>query len=212
MATNTNTTLPLAETGYAQDDNFVIHRFSPFDLDLALAELARPVLDMDYQIGEIRRSYQGSSHPDTDAIVLRGPKDLSKASLCKPEDVTHYVSLTRYHETYRLVLKALARLGITGAGDIKNRLGFVMVARLRPYGKVLEHIDCGDYANRSQRYHITLSDGAAKFNVKKETGWEVVERRQGDFWIFPHKTPHDAVNETDAVRDEIVFDVFNEGV
>ena len=208
MTTNTNP-LPLAETGYAQDDDFVIHRFSPFDLDHVLAELARPVLDMDYQIGEIRRSYQGSSHPDTDAIVLRGPKDLSKALLCKPEDVTHYGSLTRYHETYRLVLKALARLGITGTENIKNRLGFVMVARLRPNGKVLGHIDMGDYANRSQRYHITLSDGAAKFNVKKENGWEVVERRQGDFWVFPHKVPHSAVNETDDVRDELIFDVFN---
>lgn len=180
---------------------YIKHTFPLEALLPALLELAEPILDSDLALGEIRRTYQHSSHPDTRVVYLVVPKNFLDYFTCKIGQVVETAAASRYPSCMNLVRQALNLLNLP-----EERLGYVMLAMLPPGGIIKPHIDGGDYAARTQRYHIVLTEEGSTFGFGEDL--EDNHFGQGSLIQFPHRVLHAGWNNGTGNRIDIIFDVF----
>jgi Aspartyl/Asparaginyl beta-hydroxylase len=90
------------------------------------------------------------------------------------------------------------------ADEHKAKLARATLVRLKPGGKVYEHIDEGEYYKKRNRYHLVLqSPNGSVLN----SGGENVTMRNGELWWFDNKKMHSALNYGDDWRIHIIFDM-----
>lgn len=148
----------------------------------------------------IRQEVQGSCHADTQSIYLRGPRGFTV------EQYTSHSDSVNYHMTSAVVSAAkdaaedaMGMLGVLEQADI----GHVLIVSLKPGGKVLPHVDEGDYSDHYQRFHMVLDTNPG---CVMRCGEESIHMEQGAVYWFNHKKPHSFANEGDTDRLHIIFD------
>ena len=82
--------------------------------------------------------------------------------------------------------------------------GRAALVRLRPHGRVYEHIDQGLYYQLRNRYHLVLKSVAGS---PLRTGPEEVRMQEGELWWFDNDQMHEALNDGDEDRIHMIFDL-----
>lgn len=86
--------------------------------------------------------------------------------------------------------------------------GRAVLVRLRPHGRVYEHVDRGLYYQLRSRYHLVL---ASRDGSPLRAGGEQVRMQEGELWWFDNRQPHEAWNDADAPRIHLIVDVLGPG-
>lgn len=150
-----------------------------------------------------REKAPGSPHHDTDAILLRGPKDPSPANWFGDIEHVDYPILKEWKSAANL----LSRIRNAAAPFLKGQqavLGKAMVVRLKPKGFVDWHVDEGEYAAVHDRLHICLipSPGAWLYS-----GGEMACPPVGQITWINNRVLHSATNLGDVARVHLIVDV-----
>jgi len=90
------------------------------------------------------------------------------------------------------------------AGSLRGELGRALFAKIRPQGQVYRHIDAGRYYACRRRFHLVIWSMEGSPMV---CGSEEVLMREGEFWEFDNKKPHEAYNRATTPRVHLIFDV-----
>ena len=144
-----------------------------------------------------RQLFDGSPHEDTACIFLRGPMGWSRDWYLEHTGAMDYPPMDLLWDGVEAVLKPIIKdLGIT-------KLGRMMIVSLFPGGRIHKHIDEGAYSDTYQRWHLVL-DGNE--NAKLRCGDETVDCIDGRLFWFNHKLEHEAWNEDDKPRINVIID------
>lgn len=148
-----------------------------------------------------RQATPGSPHHDTRSIILRWCKSKTIQSVFTDIPAIDYPAFAKLPEARPLVDKVFE----LAEGF---ELGRVIIADLKPGGKIDKHLDEGAYADYYDRFHLVLtSDPGNKFFVEYADGCqEWVEMKPGELWWFNHKQPHSVENESNRGRIHVIID------
>ncbi len=147
---------------------------------------------------DLRSTYPGTPHTEIDDIWLRfnaTPDDI-------PEVMDGHESIN-YPAMYKLPQAHHFIFGIMAKVD-GERLGRVLVTRLKPGGEIAPHVDGGEHAAYYDRYHLVLQGfPGSEFYC----GNEQVNMQTGDVWWFDNSVEHRVVNNSADDRIHLVVDV-----
>ncbi len=152
-----------------------------------------------------RQSYPGSAHADTETIYLRWARDQSLEGawfdLTSEDHIQTIGALAP--EVFPLLQTVCAKILGPDAASLNNRIGRVILTKLKPGGEIARHVDEGPYADRYDRFHVCLS-GHSLFYVDTESQ----AMRPGELWWFNHKRPHKVDNyRTQDDRIHLIIDI-----
>ena len=153
-----------------------------------------------------RQGFPGSPHVDTEFISCRTTYDPPVSD--RPELLNEYLSnhasnLEAVDTEDYLLLPNVYQHVMRLAGYLwAERVGRVMVVRLKPGGHVHPHKDMGEYHDYYDRYHMVLS-GECHFRC----GREIVKMLPGDVWWFFNNEEHEVWNDASRPRDHIIVDL-----
>jgi Aspartyl/Asparaginyl beta-hydroxylase len=85
-----------------------------------------------------------------------------------------------------------------------ERLGRVMLNKIRPGGRIYPHADTPVHAQYWDRFHYTI---AATPGVVFRCGDERVEMKTGDCWWFQNELEHEVVNNSATDRIHLIIDI-----
>lgn len=152
------------------------------------------------------RDYPQGPFGDTETIMLRFPVKTVKESQDELEKYGHsdsqhesvdYPPFAYLPEARGIVFGLMA----TVQGE---RLGRVMINRLRPGGRIAAHADTPVHADYYSRHHVVLQTApGASFRCGDETLY--LER--GTVWWFNNKLEHEVVNNSTMDRIHMIVDV-----
>jgi quercetin dioxygenase-like cupin family protein len=168
-----------------------IERIAPVNIGPALAALRAH--DFLFTVMTQRQSI--GPHTDTESIFLRWPTVPSLENIMDGFERTDYPALT---------IEGFARLLREVEGRIGRPAERAMIIRLKPGGKIGEHIDQGLYADCTHRFHVPLvTNPAAWLN----SGEETAHLEAGVLYLFNKHVPHSGANDGDSPRVHLVVDV-----
>jgi hypothetical protein len=84
--------------------------------------------------------------------------------------------------------------------------GRAVLVRLKPRGRVYEHVDRGLYYQLRHRYHLVVK---SVLGSRLRAGPEEMRMREGEIWWFDNRLPHEAVNDSDEDRIHLIFDILS---
>jgi hypothetical protein len=146
------------------------------------------------------RDYPQGPFGDTETIFLRFP----------PASVTELERSTKdQHECVWmdgwLHLPAARAIVFGLMAQVEGeRLGRVMINKLRPGGRIFPHADTPAHAEYWDRFHVSLQSGPG---CNFRCGDETVYMRPGQVWWFQNSHEHEVVNNSDDERIHMVIDV-----
>lgn len=169
------------------------------DVQPALAELAaHPDL---WKVFTARQGTPGSPHHDTECIVLRGPREVTKDAVFN-DLAAHWLPYLAFTPAlHRAVSQCVACLG-----DVA-RLGRVMVVNLKAGGRIDRHADEGAYAEHYERFHLVLQSAPGNLFA---CGGGVIHMQPGELWQFDHRKGHEVANHSSEGRIHIIIDARRE--
>lgn len=85
-----------------------------------------------------------------------------------------------------------------------ERLGRVMINRLRPGGRVYPHADTPEHALYWDRYHAVLRSGPG---CNFRCGEETINMQTGSLWWFQNALEHEVTNNSAEDRIHLIMDV-----
>jgi Aspartyl/Asparaginyl beta-hydroxylase len=85
-----------------------------------------------------------------------------------------------------------------------ERLGRVMINKLRPGGRIYPHADTPAHAQYWERYHLVLQSGPG---CVFRCGDEKLELPTGQVWWFDHRLEHEVVNNSKEDRIHMIVDI-----
>lgn len=138
-----------------------------------------------------RQHYPGSAHKDTETIYLRWATDKSIAGgfYCL-ESEDHFETIAKLApEIYPLVQAVCVKIFGEGVTSMNERIGRVIITKLKPGGVITEHVDEGPYADHYERFHVCLSGDSGFW-----CDGQVQGMKPGQLWWFNHKLRHDVQN------------------
>lgn len=163
---------------------------------LALAIARRPDL---WNQNLLRTTHPGTPHTQVDDIWLRFnelPEPGQEARVMDEHESIDYPAYKDLPEARAVVMNLFAAV----AGE---RLGRVLITRLKPGGRIAPHVDGGSHAAYYERFHLVLqSNEKCLFRA----GEEVVSMRAGEFWWFDNSQEHEVMNEGPDDRIHLIMD------
>jgi hypothetical protein len=143
---------------------------------------------------------------ETQTIYLRGPR---MGILPLPLIILFKLKVEDSHATWwipgaRARFKAITQFLKDFAKTRDAKLARATIVRLKPGGRVYEHIDIGDYYPQRDRYHLVLQ---SKNGSVLTAGDEQVMMQTGEIWWFDNKKKHSAHNPSDDWRIHVIFDL-----
>ena len=152
---------------------------------------------------EHRQKFEGSPHHDTQAILLRGPKDPTVENWFQDIPQIDYPVLKEWKSARAMLARIKDALQpIVGKAPVT--FGKIMVVRLKVGGFVDWHIDEGAYAEKHDRAHLCLlpSPGAWLYS-----GGEVAQPPVGMLTYMNNRALHSALNTGPVPRVHLILDV-----
>jgi aspartyl/asparaginyl beta-hydroxylase (cupin superfamily) len=171
----------------------------PLDVSPLLDEVSR---NTELWLANQRRQQTIAVQAETNSIFLRSGvvPPASKMPMEEAQDTVATQHWARFPVTTDLLLEI--------AQEEKGTLQRVLLAQLKPKGKVYRHIDHGSYYARRDRYHLVLQ---SRLGSRMKCGGEEVVFHVGELWCFNNKLPHEAENPSDEWRIHLIFDLLPEG-
>lgn len=155
------------------------------------------------------RDYPQGPFGDTETVMLRFPVKTVKETEAEliaygKSDEQHesvdYPAFAYLPEARRVVFALMAQV----EGE---RLGRVMINKLRPGGKIFPHADTPVHAEYYSRHHVVLQSGpGCNFRCGDEIiGTPFTEA--GAVWWFNNKLEHEVVNNSVSDRIHMIVDI-----
>jgi len=85
-----------------------------------------------------------------------------------------------------------------------ERLGRVMINRIRPGGRIYPHADTPEHAQYWDRFHYVV---ASSPGVVFRCGEEDVQMQTGDVWWFQNALEHEVINNSGQDRMHLIIDI-----
>jgi len=85
-----------------------------------------------------------------------------------------------------------------------ERLGRVMINKIKPGGCIYPHADTPEHANYYRRFHVALESSPG---VDFRCGEEHVYMAPGDIWWFNNKLEHEVINNSAGDRIHMIVDI-----
>jgi len=166
-------------------------------IPLMSAVLRMPLL---WNSNTLRTTHEGTAHQDVDDIWLRF-NDLSRhenvLTVVNDHESINYPAFWALPMARPLVFGLMARV----AGE---RLGRVLITRLPPGKRIVEHIDAGTHAEYYDRFHIALNGlPGSLFHC----GGETVQMLTGECWWLNNCVEHEIINNSAGDRVHMVVDI-----
>lgn len=146
------------------------------------------------------RDFPQGPFGDCESIILRFPPasvtELERSA--KDEHECVWMNTAIYlPEARGLVFDLMARV----QGE---RLGRVMINKLKPGGCIYPHADTPSHAAYYERYHFVLQ---SKPGNNFRCGDETLHMEPGIVWWFAHALEHEVVNNSDDDRIHMIVDI-----
>lgn len=174
-----------------------------------LALMRRPGL---WQEDTFLRHYPQGPFGEVESVMLRFPKKVvfdgpdaeEKVALYKQNMLPGYDQ----HESidypaYAMLPEARALVMSTFAAVSGERLGRVMINKIKPGGRIYRHADTPEHANYYRRFHIVLQSAPGSRFLCED---EEVHMDTGEVWWFNNKLEHEVINNSNEDRIHIVMD------
>lgn len=152
------------------------------------------------------RDYPQGPFGDTESLILRFPS----RSVHETEEAlqTHDASFDQHENFDQPVFKLLPearplifQLMTAVQGE---RLGRVLINKLKPGGRIYPHADTPVHAEYWDRFHIVLQSAPGSLF---RCGDEQVHMETGDVWWFNNRLEHEVVNNSADDRIHMVIDI-----
>jgi len=147
-----------------------------------------------------RTTFDGTPHAEVDDIWLRFNEDKGQFDSAFADDLeaVWYPAASVLLPARQIVADLMSRVW-------GERLGRVILTRLRPGRRILPHKDIiGKYASYYSRYHVSLCGlPGSIFRAADET----VTMRTGDVWRFDASAEHEVVNNSADDRINLLVDI-----
>ena len=172
-------------------------------IPLLLAIKRRPEL---WKEDTYLRDYPQGPFGDTETIMLRFPV---KGVYETEKELQNHLSTYDQHESidypaYKILPEARPIIMGLMAYVGGERLGRVMINKLKPGGKIFPHCDTKDHAEYYSRFHIVLqSEPGNVFRCEDEN----LYMRPGEIWWFNNALEHEVINNSQDGRINIVCDI-----
>lgn len=170
---------------------------------LVLAVKRRPELWLE---DTYLRDYPQGPFGEVESIMLRFPVKSVKETQAEVEQhlLTHdphesidYPQYKVLHEARPLVMNLMARV----QGE---RLGRVMINKIRPGGRIFPHADTPEHTDYYTRFHIVLQSLPG---VIFRAGGEQINMATGDVFWFDNSQEHEVINNSADDRISMVVDI-----
>ena len=149
---------------------------------------------------DFRQRHVLSPHRDTETIFLRWPvftgnflKDLQNAMLNVPSIEHEPMCIPPF---------------FTLVDQVENVLGRAVeraiVVRLKVGGTITPHIDEGEFADSTERYHIPIEAHPGSVAIVED---EIVSMQEGEVWWFDKHKLHSFSNKSLKPRTHLIVDV-----
>jgi hypothetical protein len=146
------------------------------------------------------RDYPQGPFGDTDTIFLRFPPASVTEMEREAKDQHECVWMDGW-----LHLPAARSIVFGLVAQVEGeRLGRVMINRLRPGGRIFPHADTPVHANYWDRYHVALQSGPG---CNFRCGDETVHMPAGQVWWFQNANEHEVVNNSSDDRIHMIVDI-----
>ena len=152
------------------------------------------------------RDYPQGPFGDTESVILRFPP----RSVHETEEALrkHEANFDQHENVDQPAFKLLpeARPLVFGlmAAVQGERLGRVIINKLKPGGRIFAHKDTPAHAEYWDRHHIVLQ---ASPGVVFRAGEETVYMATGEIWWFDNSEEHEVINNSDDDRIHLVVDI-----
>lgn len=172
-------------------------------MPLLLAIKRRPEL---WREDTYLRDYPQGPFGDTETIMLRFPvksvhetEEALRQHLAEfdQHESVDYPPYKMLHEARPIVMNLMSYVG-------GERLGRVMVNKIRPGGRIHPHADTEAHADYYSRFHVVLQ---SQPGVVFRAGDEQVFMATGEIWWFNNKEVHEVINNSADDRIHMVVDI-----
>lgn len=145
----------------------------------------------------LRTTHPGTAHSKVDDIWLRFNETDDPEAVVDDKDCVNYPAWWALPQARPLIFNLMARV----EGE---RLGRVLVTRLRPGAKIDAHVDGGAPATYYDRFHIVLSSAPG---CLFRAGDETVHMGTGQVWWFDNTKEHEVINNSVDDRIHMIVDI-----
>lgn len=140
---------------------------------------------------------------ETESVMLCGQASQASFRIAREQHPVTYVGRpTEVAANFPKTLEFVRRL----ARRYHGAPGRAVLVRLRPGGRVYEHIDRGLYYQLRSRYHLVLKSASGS---PLRAGPEEIRMREGELWWFDNRLPHEAYNDSGEDRIHLITDVLS---
>lgn len=179
-------------------------------LPLLLAIRRRPEL---WTEDTFLRHYPQGPFADIESIMLRFPEKVEFTGEDAEEKLALYKSNmlpgfdqheSRDYPAYAKLVEARAHVMAIMNRVGGERLGRVMINKIRPGGRIFPHADTPEHANYYSRFHLVLeSYPGVDFRCDDEHVYMPV----GSLWWFNNRLEHEVINNSAGDRIHMIIDV-----
>jgi hypothetical protein len=143
------------------------------------------------------RNYPQGPFGDVESIILRFPnRELVEAGGDEHENYDRDV-YKDFPEARHIVMALMARVG-------GERLGRVILNKIRPGGRISPHADSPNHAEYWDRFHVVLQSASGVVFRAEE---EQVFMAPGETWWFQNAVEHEVINNSPIERIHLVIDI-----
>lgn len=172
-------------------------------LPLVMAIQRRPEL---WQADTYLRDYPQGPFGEVESIMLRFP---TKGVYETEAELKDHLSTFDQHENidypaYKVLHEARPLVMALFARVQGERLGRVMINKLKPGGRIFPHTDTPSHTDYYTRYHIVLQ---SQPGVVFRAGDEEVYMGVGECWWFDNSQQHEVTNNSADDRVHVIVDV-----
>jgi hypothetical protein len=152
------------------------------------------------------RDYAQGPFGDCESIILRFPP----RSVHETEETlkNHLASIDQHENVdqpvYKLLPEARSLVSPLMAYVHGERLGRVMINKIKPGGQIFPHADTPVHAEYWDRFHIVLQSSPG---VLFRCGDEQVYMETGSCWWFNNKLEHEVINNSATDRIHMIVDI-----
>lgn len=147
----------------------------------------------------LRTTYPNGPHSEVDDIWMR----FNEVDPENPHAVIDEVEAVNY-PAWGILTQARALVMLLMSHVQGERLGRVIITRLKPGGRIAPHPDMGAPAKYYKRFHIVLQGLPGSIF---RAGDETVSMKTGECWWFNNREEHEVVNNSVDDRIHVIVDV-----
>lgn len=145
----------------------------------------------------LRTTHPGTAHAEVDDIWLRFNETDEPEAVVDDKESVNYPAWWALPQARPLIFNLMARV----EGE---RLGRVLITRVRPGGKITPHVDGGAPATYYDRFHIVLNSAPG---CLFRAGDETVNMGTGQVWWFDNAKEHEVINNSVDDRIHMIVDI-----